>query len=116
MNSHNCPFCSIVAGELAADVVHRDDRVVAFRDIAPKAPVHILIIPADHVGSVDEAGDGEEATLGRMISVARDIARGEGLAENGYRLVVNTGPDAGQTVSHLHMHLLGGRELGWSGT
>ncbi|HSM34842.1 MAG TPA: histidine triad nucleotide-binding protein [Longimicrobiales bacterium] len=108
-----CVFCGVAAGAIDADVVHADDRVVAFRDIAPKAPVHVLIIPRDHIASVDHLTDADAATVGNMVEVARDVARAEGLTDDGYRLVINTGPAAGQTVPHLHIHLLGGRELGW---
>jgi histidine triad (HIT) family protein len=113
MNEGGCVFCGVASGDLDADTVYTDGRVVAFRDIVPKAPVHVLIIPREHVASVDDLADGDAATIGHLFLVARDIARSEGLADDGYRLVVNTGRAAGQTVPHLHLHLLGGRELGW---
>lgn len=108
-----CVFCGIAEGSIPADVVHRDDTAVAFRDIAPKAPVHILVVPTEHVPSLDDAGGGAEPVLGHLLAVARDLARAEGLAERGYRVVLNNGAAAGQSVGHLHLHVLGGRELGW---
>ncbi len=113
MNPDNCLFCGIAGGSIPADIVHRDPDAVAFRDIAPKAPVHILVIPREHIASVDDTGVDEEPTLGHLIAVARDLARSEGLSANGYRLVLNTGRAAGQSVDHVHVHLLGGRDLGW---
>ncbi|MEN8373878.1 MAG: histidine triad nucleotide-binding protein [Gemmatimonadota bacterium] len=113
MGESGCIFCAIGAGTMSADMVHQDDRVIAFRDVAPRAPVHVLIIPKRHLASVDAAGAEDEELLGHLFSVARDVARAEGLVPDGYRLVVNSGPAAGQTVDHLHVHLLGGRELGW---
>lgn len=107
----DCLFCRIVEGKIPADVVHRDADVVAFRDIAPKAPVHILLIPVRHVESVHDAGDA--GLLGRLLTVATGLAEREGIAETGYRLVCNHGADAGQSVFHLHVHLLGGRPMGW---
>lgn len=87
--------------------------VVAFRDIHPQAPTHILIIPREHVSSVSEMGQGHAEIMGKLFLAARDLAREEGIREGGYRMVVNAGADAGQTVFHVHMHLLGGREMGW---
>lgn len=113
MSASDCLFCRIVAGEIPADVVHRDDHVLAFRDIDPKAPVHILVIPRVHVASLDAAADDQGALLGRILLTARDLARSEGIAEGGYRTVLNTGDDGGQSVHHLHLHLLGGRSLSW---
>lgn len=113
MSSEACPFCRIVSGEQAADIVHSDDGVVAFRDIRPVAPVHLLIIPTKHIASLHELADSDAGLLGRMTSVARTLAASEGLEPSGYRLVINTGVDAGQSVFHLHMHLIGGRRMGW---
>jgi len=108
-----CLFCAIAAGRVPADVVHRDDLVTAFRDIRPQAPVHILIVPNEHVGSIAEVGEERAELLGRMFAVANALAVREGIAVGGYRLVVNCGPNAGQSVGHLHLHLLGGRRFGW---
>ena len=107
----SCLFCRIVRGEIPAKLVHEDERTLAFRDIDPKAPTHVLVIPKAHVPSLNEATDPE--MLGRLMLVARTIAEAEGLAADGYRTVVNTGANAGQTVFHIHLHLLGGRRLGW---
>ena len=106
----SCLFCRIVRGEIPAKIVHRDEHVVAFRDIDPKAPTHILVIPTEHVASLDEAKD--PAQVGRLMLAAAEIARSEGITD-GYRTVVNTGAGAGQTVFHVHLHLLGGRKLTW---
>jgi histidine triad (HIT) family protein len=108
-----CSFCRIAAGELPATIVYQDDSVVAFRDIAPRAPTHILVVPRCHVPSLLDldAADGE--LLGRIFATAADIARSEGIAERGFRIVANCGPWAGQSVGHLHFHLLGGRTMGW---
>ena len=109
--SDRCLFCRIVRGEIPAKVVHEDEHMLAFRDIDPKAPTHVLVIPKVHVGSLNEANDAE--MLGRLMLAARTIAEAEGLLTDGYRTVVNTGANAGQTVFHIHLHLLGGRHLGW---
>ena len=108
----DCLFCRIVAGEIPAKIVHRDDEVVAFRDIAPKAPVHILLIPVRHLESVHEARETDAALLGRLLLTAKRVAESEGIGGS-YRLVLNHGADAGQSVFHLHAHLLGGRPMGW---
>jgi histidine triad (HIT) family protein len=106
----SCLFCRIVRGEIPAKIVREDEHTVAFRDIDPKAPTHILVIPKEHVASLDEATD--PTLVGRLSLAAAEIARSEGLTD-GYRTVVNTGSGAGQTVFHLHLHLLGGRKLTW---
>jgi histidine triad (HIT) family protein len=108
-----CPFCRIVREEADAAILHRDESVVAFRDIRPVAPTHILVIPTRHIASVSELDSPGEGLVDRMIEVARDVAAREGLDTDGYRLVINTGPNAGQSVFHLHMHLLGGRRMQW---
>jgi histidine triad (HIT) family protein len=105
-------FLKIVRGEVPADIVYRDELVTAFRDIAPQAPVHVLIVPNRPVPSVAEVGPEHEPALGRMFTVARRIAEAEGIAEDGFRLIVNTHDHAGQEVYHLHLHLIGGRPLG----
>jgi histidine triad (HIT) family protein len=106
-----CLFCRIVAGEIPAKVVKDTGDCLAFRDINPQAPTHILVIPKAHVPSLNEATDA--AQIGRLSLVAAEVAREEGLAERGYRVVINTNADAGQTVFHVHLHLLGGRAMTW---
>jgi histidine triad (HIT) family protein len=113
MAEQNCLFCKIVAGEIPAAKIFEDERAVVFRDINPQAPTHALVIPRAHVASLNEAGVSDEALLGHLLLGAARVARDEGLAESGYRTVVNTGAEAGQTVFHLHVHLLGGRRLTW---
>ncbi|HEC79846.1 MAG: histidine triad nucleotide-binding protein [Candidatus Coatesbacteria bacterium] len=107
-----CVFCKIVRGEIQADTVMETDEVIAFRDINPQAPTHIQIIPRKHISSISEI-EGNEDVLMRMVNVANRIAEEEGIKERGYRLVINCGPEAGQSVMHLHMHLLGGRPMRW---
>lgn len=107
----DCLFCRIVSGELPAKLVGQNEHCVAFRDINPQAPTHVVIVPRQHIPSLNEAADA--ATLGHLSLMAAMIAREEGLAESGYRTVVNTNADAGQTVFHIHLHLLGGRRMGW---
>jgi len=109
--SSDCLFCRIVRHEIPATIVREDDRTLAFRDIDPKAPTHVLVIPKTHVASLNEATDA--AMLGELLLVARDIARAEGIESSGYRTVINTGAGAGQTVHHVHVHLLGGRNMKW---
>lgn len=106
-----CLFCRIVRGEVPAKIVAETDECVAFRDINPQAPVHVLVIPREHVASLNEARD--PALVGRLALVAADIAKREGIAESGYRTVINTNASAGQTVFHIHLHLLGGRRMEW---
>ena len=105
-------FSKIIAREIPADIVYEDDLVLAFRDIAPQAPVHILIIPKKEIATVNDVSGEDEAALGRLLTVAAKIASDEGIAESGYRLIVNCNEDGGQEVFHLHMHILGGRRLG----
>ena len=106
-----CLFCKIVAGEIPAAVVWENEGYLAFRDISPQAPIHLLVVPRQHVASLDAAADG--AVLGGALLAAAAVARQEGIAESGYRTVINTNADAQQTVFHLHVHVLGGRLLGW---
>ena len=113
MTSSDCLFCRIGAGEIPADVIRATSDWVAFRDINPQAPTHILIIPRLHVASVSELEEAQTGVMGRLFLAAKELAREEGIDEAGYRMVVNAGADAGQTVFHIHMHLLGGREMGW---
>jgi histidine triad (HIT) family protein len=105
-------FEKIIAGEIPATVVFRDDRVIAFRDISPQAPLHVLIVPNKPIPTVNDVSTEDEAMLGHMFVVARDIAKQEGIAENGFRLIINCNKHGGQVVYHLHMHLLGGAPLG----
>lgn len=106
-----CLFCRIAAGEIPARIVHEDESVIAFHDIAPQAPTHLLLIPRRHVAGLSSAAASDEPELGRLVVTAAELARRLGL--DGYRLVVNTGASAGQTVFHLHLHLLGGRPFAW---
>jgi histidine triad (HIT) family protein len=108
-----CLFCGIVAGRVKANVVYQDDAIVAFKDIAPRAPVHILIIPRKHLASVTDVGEQDRNLVGQIFQVAAKLAREQGIADSGYRIVVNSGADAGQSVFHLHYHLLGGRRMSW---
>jgi histidine triad (HIT) family protein len=109
----DCIFCKIVSGAIPAAKIFEDERALAFRDINPQAPTHALVIPRAHIPSLSEAGEEDEALLGHLLRVASRIAREERHAEGGYRTVVNTGPDAGQTVFHVHVHVLAGRTLTW---
>lgn len=113
MAEQDCLFCRIAARAIPAQVVHETEHLLAFRDIDPKAPVHVLIIPKRHIASVNAVGAGDASLLGELFVAARAIAEAEGLTDDGYRLVVNTGTGAGQTVWHIHLHLLGGRDLRW---
>jgi histidine triad (HIT) family protein len=110
---NDCLFCSIIEGRAKAGVVYRDDAVVAFKDIRPRAPLHILIIPHKHIASVLDIEPDDDALIGQIFRVAARLAREHGIAESGFRVVVNAGPDAGQSVFHLHYHLLGGRQMSW---
>ena len=107
----DCIFCKIIAGEIPGDVVYQDEEVFAFRDINPQAPVHILIIPKKHIQSLATLQNNELPVVSRMVALARRLAEEEGIAEKGYRLAINTGPEGGQIVPHLHLHLLGGQKL-----
>lgn len=109
----DCLFCRIEAGEVESDVVAEDDRWLAFRDVNPQAPTHVLVIPREHVTSVEDLSDDRRDLAGELLLAARDVARQEGLAEDGYRVVANTHREAGQSVFHLHLHVLGGRQMGW---
>jgi len=109
MGAENCLFCKIAGGEIPSSKVYEDDVCVAFNDISPQAPTHILIVPREHVDSLDTAGQEQRDAIGHLLLAAAGIARELGFAENGYRVVINTNADGGQTVFHLHVHLLGGR-------
>ncbi|MEZ5345861.1 MAG: histidine triad nucleotide-binding protein [Pyrinomonadaceae bacterium] len=109
--NQDCLFCKIVAGEIPSDKLFEDDVCVAFNDISPQAPVHILLIPKVHVASLDEAKTDQKDVLGHLLFTAAELAREKGFAEDGYRVVINTNDNGGQTVFHLHIHLLGGRQF-----
>ncbi len=113
MRENNCIFCRIVAGEIPADIVHTDERAVAFRDVNPQSPMHLLVIPREHIESLNDAARSDEQLLGHLLRMAARVANDAGLAESGFRTVINTGADAGQSVFHLHVHVLGGRPLAW---
>lgn len=107
----DCIFCQIIAGKVPSEIIYQDGEVVAFRDINPQAPIHLLIIPKKHIPSLAHLSEGELPLAGRMVHVANRLAKKEGVAEGGYRLVINCGEEGGQLVPHLHLHLLGGRKL-----
>jgi len=113
MSEASCLFCKIISGEIPGDFVHTDDRCVVIRDINPQAPMHSLVIPREHLESLDDASQKDEALLGHLLRVAARVANDEGHGENGYRTVINTGAGAGQSVLHLHVHVLAGRQLTW---
>lgn len=113
MPETDCLFCRIIAGEIPAALVQRDDRSVVISDINPQAPTHLLVIPLEHIESLDDASQKDEALLGHLLRVAAKVANAAGLAEGGYRTVINNGAGAGQSVFHLHVHVLGGRVMNW---
>jgi len=113
MADETCLFCKIIAGDIPSDTVHEDDLIVVINDINPVAPVHQLLIPRHHIDSAAELAEADGAMLGRLFAVAAKLAADAGLPERGYRLVSNVGADAGQSVPHLHVHLLGGRRFAW---
>ena len=109
--AEECVFCRIVAGEVPSEIVYQDEDFLAFRDIAPQAPKHVLIIPKTHITSLAELTEGQQDLAGRLIILVKNLAEKEGIAQSGYRLVINCGPEGGQLVPHLHLHLIGGRKL-----
>ena len=113
MPDEQCLFCRISAGEIPSEFLYETPGVVAFRDISPQAPTHILIIPRKHIPSVAELDVGDAQVMGELFLAAQELARQEGIDESGYRMVMNAGADAGQAVFHIHMHLMGGRGMGW---
>lgn len=113
MSDNKCLFCRIISGEIPSDLVYEDSVACAFRDINPQAPTHVLIVPLEHIDSLNDASVGDEAMLGHLVRLAPKIANQLGIAESGFRTVINTGNDGGQTVEHLHVHLVGGRALAW---
>lgn len=106
-----CIFCKIIAGEAPGDILYQDDQVTAFRDIHPVAPTHVLVVPNQHIASVNDLEAEDEALVGHLFTVARQLAEQEGIQDSGYRLIVNTGPHGGQVVYHLHLHLIGGQRM-----
>lgn len=109
----NCLFCKIIAGDIPSDKVYEDDAVYAFKDITPVAPLHILIIPKKHIGTLNDLEAQDDAVMGKLLLAAKNIAKQEGFSDDGYRTVINCGEQAGQTVFHIHLHLLAGRDLSW---
>lgn len=109
----DCLFCKILSGEIPAELVYESDTAVAFRDINPQAPTHVLVIPRKHVSTINEIGEDDQAMIGSLFTAAKKIAEQEGIAEDGYRVVMNCNEGAGQSVFHIHLHLLGGRPMGW---
>lgn len=107
----DCIFCRIVAGEAPSETLYQDEQITAFRDIHPVAPVHVLVVPNRHIVSVNELSEADEALVGRMFTIVRQLAEQEGIQESGYRLIVNTGAHGGQVVHHLHLHLIGGQRM-----
>lgn len=107
----DCIFCQIVAGKIPSDILYQDEEIIAFRDINPQAPIHLLVISKKHIPSLVQVSDTESSLMGHMVIVANKLAKQEGVFESGYRLVINCGKNGGQLVSHLHMHVLGGRRL-----
>jgi histidine triad (HIT) family protein len=109
----NCLFCKMVSGEIQPDVIYEDDEVLAFRDINPQAPIHALVIPRRHIATLNDLEDGDAELMGKLFLAAQKIARQEGIADTGYRTLVNCNADGGQEVFHLHLHLVGGRRMTW---
>ena len=109
----DCIFCRIAAGDMGTEFVYEDEQVVGFRDLNPQAPVHILLIPRRHIATPNDLGPEDEALVGRLVTAAARVAAREGLADRGYRTLINCNAEGGQTVFHLHLHLLGGRQMGW---
>jgi histidine triad (HIT) family protein len=113
MKNANCLFCKVLSGDIPADIVYESETALAFRDINPQAPTHVLIIPRKHIATINDIAIEDQEIVGSLYSAAREIAASEGIAEDGYRAVMNCNEGAGQTVFHVHLHLIGGRDLGW---
>jgi histidine triad (HIT) family protein len=113
MSEKDCLFCKIVNGDIPADIIHKSETTVAFRDINPQAPTHVLVIPRKHVATINDLGEDDSRVVGDMYLAAKEIAASEGIADEGYRAVMNCNAGAGQTVFHIHLHVLGGRGLSW---
>ncbi len=109
----DCLFCKIVEGEIPADIIYESDTAIAFRDINPQAPTHVLIIPRKHISTINDITAADQELIGTLFMAAKEIAAQEGIADSGYRVVMNCNEGAGQSVFHIHLHLLGGRGLGW---
>ena len=109
----DCLFCKIIDGEIPSDTVYENDDIVAFKDVNPHSPTHILIVPRKHIATINDLKGEDAKIMGEMMLAAQGIAKSEGIAESGFRLVINTNDDAGQTVHHIHMHLMGGRNMAW---
>ncbi|MCH7613709.1 MAG: histidine triad nucleotide-binding protein [Candidatus Marinimicrobia bacterium] len=110
---NNCLFCKIIAGEIPSDKVYENEHVFAFRDIDPKAPTHILIVPKEHIATTNDLDESHKSIVGEIVLTAKQLADDEGIAESGYRTVFNCNKDGGQAVYHIHLHLLGGRQMNW---
>ena len=113
MSEQDCLFCKIVDGDIPADIVYESETAIGFRDINPQAPIHMVVIPRQHIATINDIEPADEAQVGSLLSAARQIAADEGLAEDGYRAVMNCNAAAGQTVFHIHLHVIGGRQMGW---
>ena len=113
MAEDSCLFCKIIAGDVPGDLVHQDERCVVVRDINPQAPMHVLVVPREHLESLDDAAQSDEPLLGHLLRVGARVANEQGHGESGYRTVINTGAGAGQSVFHIHVHVLAGRPLNW---
>lgn len=109
----DCVFCKIIAGEIPGEIVHQDDDVVAFRDLNPQAPTHVLVVPRRHIATINDLQEGDAELVGRLYLAAAAVARQEGIDRRGYRTVMNCNAEAGQSVYHIHLHVLGGRVMGW---
>ena len=113
MSEQDCLFCKIIAGDIPADIVYESDDAIAFRDINPQAPTHVLVIPRKHIATINDLAESDREIVGSLYMAAKEIAAEEGMAEDGYRAVMNCNAGAGQTVFHIHLHVLGGRQLTW---
>jgi histidine triad (HIT) family protein len=113
MSEQDCLFCKILNGDIPADLVYESDSAIAFRDISPQAPTHVLVIPRKHIATINDLGEDDQEIVGSLYLAAKDIARAEGLSDEGYRAVMNCNEGAGQSVFHIHLHVLGGRALSW---
>ena len=113
MSNENCPFCKILAGDIPAEIIYESDTAIGFRDINPKAPTHVLIIPRKHIATINDIEPDDQQVVGSLFTAAREIAEKEGHADAGYRVVMNCNESAGQTVFHIHLHLLAGRSFSW---
>jgi len=113
MKPADCLFCKIVAGDIPAEIIYESESAIGFRDVNPQAPTHVLIIPREHIATINDLNAGHETIVGKLYTAAKAIAADEGIADDGYRVVMNCNEAAGQTVLHIHLHLLGGRSLGW---